>query len=367
MKGLEPRYGSLLYKIAIAVGLGLAFYLFYYFVFPAVRDIVSFSLPIITPFLLGGLLAALIEPIVTYLEKRVHINRGLAAFFTLILILGVFFTVAALGISRLTVEIVRLSKDLPKYSVDITTFFKKSVFEFQSLFDTVRLPPQLLEGITGSLSDIIARLTNLTSAVADFLLLLATALPNLLLIVVIALMAAFFFSRDKEIIGNISARILPSSFHETLRAVSEDVGKALFGYIRAQLTLMTITAVQTVIGLYLLGVDYAITMGFVVGLVDILPVLGPGAVFVPWIIYELFRGTYFMALALGGIYVFIIVVRQVLEPKIVAENIGLHPLATLISIYVGLKLFGFLGVILGPFFLVVIKAASRANIFSRWM
>lgn len=367
MKDLNPNYVRRLYQVAIILGGCGAFYLFYYFILPALKEIFDFLLPIIAPFVLGGLLAALMEPLVGYLEKSLRLKRGLAAFLTLVLIVSVFFTVISLVISRLSVEVVKLSKELPRYTDILFSYFKDYFDELKSFYQAFEVTPELLESLSQNVSGLLSSLTNLTSGATNFFVSTASILPDIVIILIISLMATFFFSRDRQVIANIAARILPNSWYRVTQAVGEDMGKAIFGYIRAQLTLVLVTMAQTIIGLYLMGIDYAIIMGIVVGIVDILPVLGSGSVLIPWLIFELFTGDFSLAIGLGVLYAFIVVVRQVLEPKVVADNLGIHPLATLISIYVGYKLFGFIGLILGPFLLVVIKAASRANIFSRWI
>lgn len=360
------NYSKRLYQVAIALGACGVFYLFYYYVLPAFREIFHFLIPILLPFILGAILASLMEPLVSYLEKRLHMKRGLAAFLTLISIVAFFVTIVSFGISRLSMEVVKLSKEFPQYVNLATDFFKDSFRDFKAFYSTAQIAPELRNGISQGFSGLLRGLTNITSGATNFFVTTATVLPDVIILLIISLLASFFFSRDRQVIGNIASRVLPSPLFEATKAVSEDMGKAIFGYVRAQLTLVLITAMQTVIGLYLLGIDYAITMGIVVGIVDILPVLGSGSVLIPWMLFEFFTGKISLALGLAVVYAFIVVVRQVLEPKVVADNLGIHPLATLISIYVGYKLFGFLGLFLGPFLLVVIKAATRANMFSKW-
>lgn len=367
MKDFNLPYSKILYQVAIILGACGAFFLFYYYVLPALKEIFSFFLPILAPFLIGWLIAALMEPVVVYLQKRLRLKRGLAAFITLVSLLGVLITIIALTVSWVTVEVVKLSKELPAY-IDLVTQFGRQVFaQFKIYYGQFNLGPRLLEGVSQSLSGIVSGVTNITSGATNLVLGTATVLPNFFILLIVSLLASFFFSRDKQVIGSIIERVLPASMWEAAHVIKEDMGKAIIGYIRAQITLVSITALQTVIGLSLLGIKYAITVGLLVGLVDILPVLGSGSVFIPWIIFELFRGNISLAAGLGIIYALIVVVRQVLEPKLVADNLGIHPLATLIAIYVGYKLFGFFGLILGPFILVIAKAASRANLFSRWI
>ena len=111
---------------------------------------------------------------------------------------------------------------------------------------------------------------------------------------------------------------------------------------------------------------YIFTIGILVGILDILPILGPGTLFIPWIIWEIISGDTGFAVSLLVLYVIISVVRQFLEPKIIGDNIGLHPLATLISLYVGLQLGGIVGMIAGPVLLVIFIACYRVGVFNRF-
>jgi len=117
------------------------------------------------------------------------------------------------------------------------------------------------------------------------------------------------------------------------------------------------------IGLLILRIDYAITIALIAGIVDILPYLGTGIIFVPWIIYMAISGNIGLAIGLGVLYLVVLVQRQIMEPKILSSNIGMDPLATLISLFVGFKLIGFLGLIVGPVSLVILTTLYRARVF----
>jgi sporulation integral membrane protein YtvI len=156
---------------------------------------------------------------------------------------------------------------------------------------------------------------------------------------------------------------MPDSIHTTARVVAEDLRKALFGFIRAQLTLVTISGIIMLVGLLILQVKYAFTIAIVTLLVDLLPYFGVGSVMIPWILYTVLFGNYKLAIGLAIIYFIILVVRQLLEPKLVASNIGLDPLVTLVALFVGLKLLGVLGLIIGPVVTVFIIVLYRAKVF----
>jgi sporulation integral membrane protein YtvI len=112
-----------------------------------------------------------------------------------------------------------------------------------------------------------------------------------------------------------------------------------------------------------LGVNYSITIALICGLVDIIPYLGTGTIFIPWIIFEFIAGNTSLAIGLSVLYIIVVVQRQLIEPKVLSSSIGLDPLATLIALFIGFKLIGFLGLIAGPVVLVIFNTLQRANVF----
>lgn len=142
--------------------------------------------------------------------------------------------------------------------------------------------------------------------------------------------------------------------------------KAFVGFVKAYSILISITFILTLVAMKILNVQYALTLALIIALADILPVLGPGAIYVPWIIWEFISHHLAMGIALLAAYVIISAVRQFLEPKIVGDNIGLHPLVTLMSLYVGLKLGGVVGMIMGPVCVVIFIAIYRTGVLDRY-
>jgi len=180
---------------------------------------------------------------------------------------------------------------------------------------------------------------------------------------VISLMGAFFISKDFFLWEARFRRVLPNGVNNRLDQIFRDLRGALLGFLKAQLTLISLTAAIVIIGLLIMRVEYAITIGLITGLVDLLPYLGTGTVFVPWIVYLFFKGNYTMVIGLSILYAVVLIFRQIIEPKVVAESVGLDPLLTLVALFVGLQLFGFLGLIIGPVSLVLINALVKANVF----
>ena len=141
------------------------------------------------------------------------------------------------------------------------------------------------------------------------------------------------------------------------------MGSAVVGYLRALAILMSVTALTTIVGLLLIGNRYAVTLGVLAGLLDAVPIVGTGILFGPWIVGLFIMGFFGEGFKVILMWVVTLVIRQFLEPKIMSHGIGLHPLPTLISMYVGLQLLGFGGILMGPAVIISYEALRKVGIF----
>ncbi|MEG3070581.1 MAG: sporulation integral membrane protein YtvI [Candidatus Syntrophopropionicum ammoniitolerans] len=176
------------------------------------------------------------------------------------------------------------------------------------------------------------------------------------------LLSSYFIARDKKMIMNFIAHLLPDPWGEKIINASRDVAAAFMAYIKAQAILVFISTSMSVTGLYLIGADYALVVGLTIGIFDLIPVLGPATIYLPWLIWSFATGATIFGIKLSILYLIVLVVRQILETKIVSGNLGLHPLATLISMYAGLWTLGLPGLVLGPVFLIAIQSFYKAGI-----
>ncbi|MEH7108169.1 sporulation integral membrane protein YtvI [Bacillus sp. JJ1764] len=325
------------------------------------------------PFLIGLVIAFMINPLVNLFEKKAKMPRALGVFIALIIIFAVFAGLITLLVAEIVSGANYLANVVPKH-LDTLINYSEKYFTAQilPLYDQISGYFNKLE--TGQQDTIINNIQNvgkkIGTTVGSFIQNLFLGIPNILswipnaaTVLIFSLLATFFISKDWYKLRGIGSKILPDRAKSSSKTVFTDLKKALFGFIKAQLTLISITTVIILIGLLILRVDYAITIALLAGIVDVLPYLGTGAVFVPWIIYEVIGGDMGLAIGLGVLYIIVLVQRQIMEPKILSSNIGLDPLATLISLFVGFKLIGFLGLILGPVTLVIISTLYRAKVF----
>lgn len=333
-----------------------------------------FAVPLVYPFIIGWLIAMLIEPTVRWLETRGRIPRWASVTVILILVISLLFSFVFFLAAELVIELTHLAEFLPSFIQKVGQQFMTSFTSDSNvsrLIDTIQSylekNPHHKQQITDSLQDNIVVFANKGTRIITTILsnigATLTNLPFFLTVLVFITLSAFFMGyRHPQIREGIST-LTPSRIKVTIGIVLNDIKKALFGFIRAQLILISITAALMFIGLLILKVPYAFTIALLIGLSDLLPYVGVGIVIIPWISYLFLTENVELAIGLSILYGILIIVRQVMEPRLVASNIGLDPLLTLIAVFVGLQLFGFLGLILGPVFLVVGNALYRANFF----
>lgn len=345
----------LLPVLTIVIGL-LGFYLLAFYIFPYLGSVGYVLVGATTPFIIAIIIAILIDPMVNFLEIKLKIKRGIAVLISLFISLTGISVLILLISSRLLVELVHMSRDLPNFTTNLANELWLLFREVRAYISSNPLPLEVQEAVQSNILAVLEWAKNLLTSSTEAIIGLVASLPIVFLVVIVSAVATFFFSKDRDEIYSFFYGILPKKLIMPLDSVSTTLNKALTGFVRAQTFLITLTGLQTTIGLYLLGVKYAFTIGIVVGICDILPILGPGTILIPWSLWHFIMGKYSFGVALLVLYAFVVVVRQIIEPKILGNSIGLHPLATLMAIFIGLRLWGALGILIAPILLIVIKA-----------
>lgn len=330
-------------------------------------------IPLIYPFLIAWMIALMLNPVVQWMSEQFRMPRWLSVTICLTLFITSMLTVAAAAVTRIVREIYNLSVSMDHFLQLWREFFirlfendKVRIF-LDTLGSLYKDNPNLQGSINSNLSSTAEKITtvvtNLITSFLDAIVRLLSSLPNVASISIIILLSAFFISKDWTRWMNIPAKAMPDSICQPLRTIWSDLKQALFGYLRAQLFLISITMFIITAGLIVLRVDYAITIGLLIGIVDLLPYLGVGAVMIPWIIYCFAIDQTSLGIGLSIVYGIVLFTRQIMEPKVLASTVGLDPLLLLVAMFVGMQLFGFLGLIVGPVALVLLSAMKRANVF----
>jgi sporulation integral membrane protein YtvI len=312
------------------------------------------------PFILAFLIALLMEPIVTRLMKGMKMRRPFAAILSLILVIAGIVLFVSLIVVRLYNELSALSLTFPSYN-----YF---MILLNQLIDRVEkfivINPQIQATMNSSVSTILTSLQNGAATASLALLNFLAAVPGFFIILVITMVATYMMSASFPGVKRFFEGFVPQRWHMGAQSVGQDLGSAIVGFVRSETILISITGVTLTFGLLLMANPYAFTIGFVSAFLDLLPIVGTGLIFVPWAIILLILGNASRAVQLLIIWAVALVIRQILEPKIMSKGIGLHPLPTLISMYVGLKLLGGVGLVLGPGLVILYEAIRKAGIFT---
>lgn len=325
--------------------------------------VAEFLLPVLAPFIVAALVALFIEPVVKLLQERLRFPRALAVLTAILLVLSTLGLLMALGVLRLVAELGSLSNTLPEQVAVLRTtvegFIQRGVIFYGDL------PLSVTEYTDNTIKAVSQSMESGLKTVVNGVLSGLSGLPGAFFIALIILLGTYFFSRDLEPLKNVWMRSLPGSWGRHSLNVAEQAFIAFRGYLRAQFVLVSITTIIAVFGLMLVGSPYAVSLGLLTGFFDMIPVLGPSTIFVPWVVWMVFTGSVGMAVKLGIILGIILVVRQLLEAKVIAMSLGVHPLAVLAAMYIGLRTLGVFGLVLGPVVLIILQAAAKAYISSR--
>ena len=325
------------------------------------------------PFIIGTVIVMLINPIIKFLEKKARFPRLLAVLTTLFL----FITIFAGAITLLIAEIIAGSSYLAKIVPEKVDAIIKSI----QLFFTEKIIP-FYEGIASkfnafdadkqtTITRSIQEASNeLSSTVTTFLQNFLTSLPALVSWIpsaatgiVFILLATFFISKDWKKLSKKVTAYLPAKVTTHSGNVLKDLKRASVGFIRAQFILITVTFIINLIALLIMQIEQALTIALIIAFVDLLPYVGSSAILIPWAIYEMATGSVALGIGLASLFIVVAGTRQFIEPKVLSSSLDLDPLSTLISLFVGFKLFGFLGLIIGPLSLVLGMAFYRTGVF----
>lgn len=320
--------------------------------------VVRFLLPAVLPFALALLFALLIERPVAWLQKR-RLPRAAAVAMVLLVAFALIVLVVFWLVSRLVVEIRDLYGHWPYYVTVGQDLLQRFLQQLGSARE--HLPPGLADALNGALDQALRTLQNALPTLASALTAVST-LTGFLADLGIALIATFFISRDRESVVAFLSRFLPPGWRPALGEARRAVFRSLGGYLKAVALLITITAVLTSLGLWFIGNDFALLLGVLTGLADLIPVVGTAAVFGPWIVYQFLFGSSSYAFKLLLVYLVQLGTRQALEPKLVGERMGIHPLTLLFTMYVGYGLFGPLGFLWGPLLAIFTKALIKSGV-----
>lgn len=322
-------------------------------------------LSLFMPFVLAFGVAWMLNPLVRTLQKRLGISRKFWSLLVILLILGGVSGIVAIFVWNIATELMSLANN---YQALIAQFQEagEAVSAFVShAFGLV--PEEVLAFGEGLLTQLTAWLQewlpSLLSAAGIGAAVLVRETPSFVVAAVVFLMGSYFISADYPAIRYRIFRIFPTGSRRFLNEVRESASSAFGGYVRAQFFLSVVVFFILLVGFVAIGQPYNLLLAFLLAVMDFIPIIGAGTVMVPWAVIDLLTGEVRHAVELMVIWGIIALFRRVAEPKFVGDQTGLSPILSLISIYVGMRLAGVLGMILGPVVCMVLLSITRLGIF----
>lgn len=312
------------------------------------------------PFLLAYVVAWMIRPMANKIAKKTRLSRGLCSVLLLLTVFGIGGWGIWIGSVRLVGELGNLVEGLLS-SGGIFDAMNSLMLWAEEIGSRFGFVPKGEEGGTQGFYDGVMKivgdmLSSLASRLPDIAASLFSALPSVLFFLVVSVVACFYFCTDGVSITRGLGSLLPDRWRQKIPQIKENLRDVLQKYVKAYGILLLLTFFLLLIGLWILRVEYAFLLAFLIALADLLPVIGVGTILIPWGIVMLLQKRFYIGLGLLILYLVISLVRQVAEPKVLGKSLGLHPLLALFATYVGFSLFGVVGMLFAP---IVVLLAKR--------
>lgn len=310
------------------------------------------------PFLIAFIISLLIEPIIKKIMKYTKITRKASAIITLVIVFGIIIGLLIWGITSIIAESNNLLGSLNEYVQKMSTYINNIISNFK--FEKIQISDEIKTIIESSANDAISIITNIAKQILNNIINSVKIFPRIAIYIGITIIGTYFVCTDKLYILDQLEYHLPQKWVKKIGKHIREITKSLGCYLKAQAILVSISFTIALIGLYILkflnfNINYPLISALGVAFVDALPIVGSGTVMIPWAVISAMNGNLKLAISLLVLYVTIIVAKQILEPKIISSQIGIHPIFTLIAMYTGFKLIGVIGMFIGPIILIILK------------
>lgn len=310
------------------------------------------------PFLIAFILSLLLEPIIRFLMKHFKFKRKFASILVFIVTISIIIGFIVWGITTLVTEAVNILGGINEYTDKISSFFQDIISQLNP--EKLKLSSDVVNFINNSLASFLQEageyIKNALTSILNFI----TSIPTIMIYIVITFLSLYFICTDKIYMLDQLEHHFPENWVKKIIKKIRAITKSLGHYLKAQAILVLVSFIISLIGLYIfkfvgLNVPFPLTIAIAIGFVDALPIFGSGTVMAPWAIITAFNGDITLGISILVLWIIMSITRQLLEPKIVSGQIGIHPIFTLIAMYTGFRFIGLFGMLLGPIILIILK------------
>ncbi|MDT9725334.1 sporulation integral membrane protein YtvI [Xylanibacillus composti] len=319
----------------------------------------------ILPILLALLTAMMFEPLVRWLQRRMKTEKRLLP---VTIVFTTFFAICSatlyLTLTRVLKSIYELALKIPHYAVEMQQFIDNLIVSFNKFIDEIPQGHLIIMELENQSKGLTTTAVQMTSQLINWLGMWLQSIPNMLFVTLIYFITFFLISLDLPRLLNVFFNFFEAETSGKLRFVFQRMGKVFLGYWKAQFILSIGVLLITYISLLFISPKAALLMSIIIWVVDIIPLyVGPALVLVPWALLEIIMGNTHTGIQLLILATVLLILRRVIEPKVLGDSIGLAALPTVLSMYFGFVFFGVTGLILGPFVYIAIRSAKESGLF----
>ena len=327
-------------------------FLYFILILGIIFSIFKYALPVLFPFLVAFSISIILRHPVDFISKHLKINRKFVGVLLLLLLYGSISFVFIFFGTKLFRYIGELFQKLPEiYTTNIEPVLNIIIYKIQDIIPELNVVLDL-ENISKYIMNII---NSISLSAVNLIASIATKIPSFLVKFIFAIIASFLCTLDYYKVTGFIMRQFPERVQEIIINVKQNIFGTIVKFLKAYSILMFVTFIQLSIGLTIFNIPNAITFAVIFSMLDVLPAIGVGGLLIPWSIIEFIKGNYDLAIGLLVIYGIISIVRSILEPKVIGKQIGLNPLITLTSMFLGAEILGFFGIFIFPIIATIIK------------
>lgn len=346
--------------LKVFINLGIMLVLLLFFIFVAPRIIIYFM-----PFVVGWSIAMIASPLVVFFEKKVKIKRKAGSAFVIIIVIGLVIFAGYFVSAKLMEQVIEFAGELPD-------MWEGTQQEFAQIGEKLEaaskyLPDEIevaIVKITSNVGEYLGELFGrLGSPAIETLSRFTMNLPSILIGIIMCLLSAYFFVADKDYVANLLHKVMTQSMLDQVNMVKRGLIRAVGGYFKAQLKIEFWMYLLLVIGFTILRVKYAFLIAIGVAFLDLLPFFGTGTVLIPWAIVKFLNGEYTMVIGLLIIWGVGQLARQLIQPRIVGDSVGLEPIPTLFLLFIGYKSAGVVGMIIAVPIGIIVLTMYEEGVF----
>lgn len=336
-----------------------------YFFGPLIIKAALYLFSLLSPFVFGYIFSKLINPIADRLQRRLKIPRGVSTVMVIIFTLAVLVGLIGVVGYKLFDEIKNLYHQWPvivesvssawqNFSAKWSNLYIDLPDSFQNALDTLR------ESIETQVSEFMSDMELVNNAQSA-----AKSLPGGLIWTVIFILSMYFMVSQKEQLNQSISKYLGNRFSNKLDDIKQECKKYLGGYVKAQIILMFIVMLIIAVVLAILQAPFSLLIAAVTAILDALPVFGSGIILWPLAIVYFISGNLKLGIGYVALYLAVMLVRRMIEPKLVSDRMGFNPILTLISMYAGYRWWGIIGMLIGPILLMAVMSIYKVGLFDK--